>query len=82
MDPVTAMLGTWMGEFATVEITKAVLSGVSSKLNPNDIDKAVEAGAKEAYSQKSRLFYRCQPAFIPKFLNNFFKTRGLAELQK
>ncbi len=40
MDPVTAMIGTWMGEFATVEITKAVLSGVSSKLNPNDIDKA------------------------------------------
>lgn len=82
MDPVTAMIGAWVGEFATVEITKAVLSGVSSKLNPNDIDSSVKAGVKEAYSQESRLFYRCQPDFIPKFLNNFFKTQGLAELQK
>lgn len=82
MDPVTAMIGAWVGEFATVEITKALLSGVSSKLNPNDIDSSVKAGVKEAYSQESRLFYQCQPDFIPKFLNNFFKTQGLTELQK
>ncbi|HEY9800057.1 MAG TPA: HEAT repeat domain-containing protein [Leptolyngbyaceae cyanobacterium] len=76
------MISAWLGEFATVEVSKALLSGVSSKLNPNDLDKAIKAAIIKAESQENRLFHSCPPDFIQKFLCDFFKGQGLSELQK
>ncbi|MBU7586798.1 MAG: HEAT repeat domain-containing protein [Nostoc sp. TH1S01] len=79
---ISATIGAWLGEFATVEVSKALLSGVTSKLNPSDLDKAIKTATIEACNQETRLFYSCPPDFIPKFLCNFFKEQGLSELQK
>ncbi|ABA23115.1 Predicted signal transduction protein containing Nacht domain [Trichormus variabilis ATCC 29413] len=79
---IGAMVGAWVGELVTVEVSKALLSGVTSKLNPSDLDKAIKTATIEACKQETRLFYSCPPDFIPKFLCNFFKEQGLSELQK
>jgi hypothetical protein len=82
MEPIAAMFGGWIGELATVEITKALLSGINSQLNPSDLDKAIKIAVGEACDRQEKLFYRFQPDFVSKFLKNFFKERGLSELQK
>ncbi|RUR84372.1 hypothetical protein DSM107007_28880 [Nostoc sp. PCC 7120 = FACHB-418] len=79
---IGAMVGAWVGELVTVEVSKALLSGVTSKLNPSDLDKAIKTATIEACKQETRLFYSCPPDFIPKFLCNFFKEQGLSELQR
>ncbi|WP_236143099.1 hypothetical protein [Nostoc sp. CMAA1605] len=79
---IGAMIGAWVGELVTVEVSKALLSGVTSKLNPSDLDKAIKTATIEACKQETQLFYSCPPDFIPKFLCNFFKEQGLSELQK
>jgi len=76
------MLGGWLGEFATLKIAETLLTGVRSKLNPQDLDKALNAATKTAQEQHKRLFYRCPPDFIGRFLTQFVKGAGLAELQK
>lgn len=76
------MLGGWLGEFATLKIAETLLTGVRSQLNPQDLDKALNAATKTAQEQHKRLFYRCPPDFIPRFLAQFFKGAGLVELQK
>ncbi|MEQ8465061.1 NACHT domain-containing protein [Coleofasciculus sp. E1-EBD-02] len=82
MEPVSIMLGGWLGEFATLKIAETLLTGVRSKLNPQDIDKALKAATTAAQEQHRLLFYSCPPDFIPRFLAQFFKGSGLAELQK
>ncbi|WP_427157471.1 HEAT repeat domain-containing protein [Aliinostoc sp. HNIBRCY26] len=79
---IGAMIGAWVGELVTVEVSKALLSGVTSKLNPSDLDKAIKTATIEACKQETQLFYSCPPDFISKFLCNFFKEQGLSELQK
>ncbi|AUT00268.1 histidine kinase [Nostoc sp. CENA543] len=76
------MIGAWVGELVTVEVSKALLNGVTKKLNPSDLDKAIKTATIEACKQEPQLFYSCPPDFIPKFLCNFFKEKGLSELQK
>ncbi|MFP4578120.1 MAG: HEAT repeat domain-containing protein, partial [Coleofasciculus sp.] len=82
MEPVSIMLGGWLGEFATLKIAETLLTGVGSKLNPQDLDKALNAATKTAQKQHRLLFYRCPPDFIGRFLTQFFKGAGLVELQK
>ena len=72
----------WIGEWATVEVTKKLLASASSKLNSSDLDKAIKTATQTAELQQPQLFCRCSPDFIPGFLNNFFQGRGLGELQK
>ncbi|MBD2359750.1 HEAT repeat domain-containing protein [Anabaena minutissima FACHB-250] len=79
---ISAMIGAWVGELVTVEVSKALLSGVTSRLNPSDLDKAIKTATIEACKQEPQLFSSCPPDFIPKFLCNFFKEQGLSELQK
>ncbi|WP_225894372.1 NACHT domain-containing protein, partial [Atlanticothrix silvestris] len=79
---IGAMIGAWVGELVTVEVSKALLSGVTSRLNPSDLDKAIKTATIKACNQENRLFSSCPPDFIPKFLCNFFKEQGLSELQK
>lgn len=79
---ISAMIGAWVGEFVTVEVSKALLSGVTSRLNSSDLDKAIKTATIEACNQENKLFSSCPPDFIPKFLCNFFKEQGLSELQK
>ncbi|KST64421.1 HEAT repeat domain-containing protein [Mastigocoleus testarum] len=82
MDPVTAMIGTWVGEFITTETSKILLSGVRSKFNCTDLDKAIKIAVKKACEKENKLFLRCEPDFIKKFINKFCQGKGLEELQK
>jgi HEAT repeat protein/energy-coupling factor transporter ATP-binding protein EcfA2 len=82
MEPLSIMLAGWLGEFATLKIAETLLTGVRSKLNPQDLDKALKAATKTAQEQHRLLFYSCPPDFIGRFLAQFFKGSGLAELQK
>ncbi|MBE9129361.1 HEAT repeat domain-containing protein [Coleofasciculus sp. LEGE 07081] len=82
MEPVTMIIGGWLGELATVKVAEALLTGVGSKLNPNDLERALKAAIKAAQEQHQALFFRCEPDFVPKFLEHFFKGVGLEELQK
>lgn len=85
MEPVTAMvggmIGGWLGEWATLKVAEALLGGVGCKLNLSDLDKALKAATKEAQAQEAGLFFRCEPDFVPRFLEQFFKGSGLEQLQ-
>jgi len=72
----------WIAKWATIEVTKKLLTSASSKLNSSDLDKAIKTAAQTAEQQQPQLFCRCSADFIPGFLNNFFQGRGLGELQK
>ncbi|MBD1868977.1 hypothetical protein H6F95_17075 [Cyanobacteria bacterium FACHB-471] len=82
MEPVSLMIGAWLGEWATLKVSETALTGISSKLNSSDLDKALKAATEAAQEQHRQLFFRCEPDFIPKFLEHFFKGSGLQELQK
>ncbi|TBR56486.1 hypothetical protein B4U84_29545 [Westiellopsis prolifica IICB1] len=78
-----AVLGAitpWLGEWVTVKIVETVLSGVNSKLQASDLDKALKVCVSTA-DRQVRLFYSCEPKFIPKFLDHIFKDAA-EELQK
>jgi len=45
-------------------------------------DSQYHSPFKTAQEQQKRLFYRCPPDFIGRFLAKFFKGSGLVELQK
>ncbi len=82
MEPVTGMIGGKLIEFATEKVAEKLLSGVSSKLNSGDLDKAIKIAIKTAEQQQSQLFFHCDTDFIGRFLNHFFQGQGLEELQK
>jgi len=82
MEPVTAMIGGWLGEWATVKVAEALLTGGSSKLNRSDLDKALKKATKEAKEQQKQLFASCERGLAKSFLEQFFQGSGLQQLQK
>jgi HEAT repeat protein len=64
----------------TVKIAEAVLGGVNTQLKQQDLDKALKACVAKADDQV-KLFWRCEPRYIPKFLDSVFKD-AVEELQK
>lgn len=84
MEPVSTLIGVWLGEWATVKVAEGLL-GAGSKLNCDDLDRALREATKAAQSQQGKLFSRCAPDGpngVPRFLEQFFKGVGLRELQK
>lgn len=81
LDPVTMAMGAWVGEWATVAIAGKIVQGVGAKLNADEVSRALKEAIRIA-SDEHRLFYRCLPKGIEKFLEQFFQGKGLAELQK
>jgi HEAT repeat protein len=80
IDPVSA----WLGEWATVAIAGKVLQGVGAKLNPDEVQRALNEATRTA-SDEHKLFYRCAPdgrKGVARFLEDFFQGKGLVELQK
>ncbi|MGB6299667.1 MAG: HEAT repeat domain-containing protein [Rivularia sp. (in: cyanobacteria)] len=85
MEMITGMIAGWIGEFATVEIAKSVVSGVGNQLHHSDLEKALKASLEVACEQEEGLFYRCQKdgrEGYEKFLNAFFQEKAIEELQK
>ncbi|NEQ68106.1 MAG: hypothetical protein F6K21_21880 [Symploca sp. SIO2D2] len=73
----------------TEKVSKALVAKVNSKLNPSDLEKALQGGllatqeSEENLPQDQRLFYRCYPDALPGFLEKFFQeTTVQQELQK
>lgn len=80
----------WVGEWVTLEVTKAILSGVKSVITKNELDRAVKKGLEAAsehefklHSQERGLFYQCYRRDAQNFLKTLFKKDAcLRELQK
>ncbi|NER51549.1 MAG: hypothetical protein F6J92_33830 [Symploca sp. SIO1A3] len=73
----------------TAKISKVLVEKVTTKLNPSDLEQALQGGllATQEYEKKlpqnQRLFYRCYPDAVPGFLERFFQeTIVEQELQK
>ena len=73
-------IAPWLGEWVTVKIAEAVLGGVNTQLKQQDLDKALKTCVAKADDQV-KLFWRCEPRYIPKFLDSVFKD-AVEELQK
>ena len=85
MEPVTVMIAGKILEFATEKVCEKVLSGIGSKLNHSDLEKALKISLKAACEQEEGLFYRCQTDGFKgtgRFLNKFFTEKAIEELQK
>ncbi len=86
VDPITAIIAPWLGEWVTTTVAGSLLSGVSQKLNPKDLEKTLKTASEAAREHADDLFYRCAPdgpQGVRKFLEQFFSTgAGLEELQK
>jgi HEAT repeat protein/energy-coupling factor transporter ATP-binding protein EcfA2 len=76
-----AAIAPWLGEWVTTKIAEAVLGGVSGRLKPEDLGKALKTCAAAADKQV-RLFYNCYPRFVPPFLDHVFKDLAIEELQR
>jgi len=79
---VSAMIGGWLGEWITVTFASSLLTGVASKLNPNDLVKALKKATKEADKCHKQLFASCERGLAKSFLEQFFQGSGLQQLQK
>ncbi len=85
MEPVTIMIAGKILEFGTEKVCEKLLSGVGSKLNHSDLEKALKISVKAACEQEEGLFYRCQTDGFKgtgRFLNKFFTEKAIEELQK
>ncbi len=85
MEPLTVMIAGKILEFGTEKVCEKLLSGVGSKLNHSDLEKALKISVKTACEQEERLFYRCQTDGFKgtgRFLNKFFTEKAIEELQK
>ncbi len=73
----------------TAQISKVLVGQITTKLNPSDLEQALQGGllATQEYEKKlpqnQHLFYRCSPDAVPGFLERFFQeTIVEQELQK
>ncbi|MGB3655372.1 MAG: NACHT domain-containing protein, partial [Rivularia sp. (in: cyanobacteria)] len=85
MEMLTGMITSKLLEFGTEKVCEKVLSGIGSKLNHSDLEKALKISVKTACEQEERLLYRCQTDGFKgtaKFLNKFFTEKAIEELQK
>ncbi|MEM6752783.1 MAG: HEAT repeat domain-containing protein [Cyanobacteria bacterium P01_C01_bin.38] len=85
MEAITVMIAGKILEFGTEKVCEKVLSGIGSKLNRSDLEKALKISVKTACEQEERLFFRCQNDGFKgttKFLNKFFTETAIEELQK
>ena len=85
MEMLTGMIASKILEFGTEKVCEKVLSGIGSKLNHSDLEKALKISIKTACEREERLFYSCQTDGFKgtaKFLNKFFTEKAIEELQK
>ncbi|MEM6402481.1 MAG: HEAT repeat domain-containing protein [Cyanobacteria bacterium P01_D01_bin.116] len=85
METVSVMITGKILEFGIEKVCEKVLSGIGSKLNNSDLEKALKISVKTACEKEERLFYSCQTDGLKgtaKFLNKFFTERAIEELQK
>ncbi|MGH8001331.1 MAG: hypothetical protein ACREPR_18385, partial [Brasilonema sp.] len=73
-------MAPWLGEWVTVKIAEAVLGGVNTQFKQQDLDKALKTSVAKA-DRQVQLFWRCEPRYIPKFLDSVFKD-AIEELQR
>jgi hypothetical protein len=83
---VLEMAGPWLAEWVTVTIAGAVLQGVQTQIQPDEMQRALKAATQAAQQQARALFDACPqggPQGVRKFLEEFFQTIEVrTELQK
>ncbi len=77
---IVTALAPWLGQWVTVKIAESVLDGLNTQLKTKDFEKALKTCVAIA-NRDVKLFWRCEPRFIPKFLEQFFQNTT-EELQK
>ncbi|MBV6625790.1 MAG: HEAT repeat domain-containing protein, partial [Rivularia sp. (in: Bacteria)] len=63
-------------------VAKPLSDKIQSKLNPSELEKALNVAIKSSNQLGEDLFSRCEPDSIPGFLNKFFKDVVIDEFQK
>ncbi|MEO1430165.1 MAG: HEAT repeat domain-containing protein [Cyanobacteria bacterium J06633_8] len=63
-------------------VAKPLSERIQSKLNPNELEKALNVAIKSSNQLGEILFSRCEPDSIPGFLGKFFKNVVVEEFQK
>ena len=80
-----AALGKLLSPVA-IAVAPPLLKAVQSKLNPSELERTLREGMVAAQEQEptgQTLFFKYEPDFIPRFLQQFFEDAGVqAELQK
>jgi hypothetical protein len=90
---IGAAVGTaiqpWLGEWVTVTIATAIVQGMKTQLNPDEMKQVLKRAtnvAEEKQPETNGLFFRCQRDGrngVTQFLGKFFQTgEVLRELQK
>lgn len=77
---IVTALAPYLCEWMTVKIAEAVLGGLNTQLKPRDFEKVLKTCVAVA-DREVKLFWRCEPRFIPKFLEQVFQN-VTEELQK
>ncbi len=77
-----AIILPWLGEWGTVKIVSSILKNISSKLKPQEIEKALKVAISGAEKKCDQLFRNCDDQFKCNFLNQYFQSKVLEELQK
>ncbi|AFY56430.1 putative NTPase (NACHT family) [Rivularia sp. PCC 7116] len=70
-----------MAPLASV-VAKPLSDKIQSKLNPSELEKALNVAIKSSSQLGEDLFSRCEPDSVPGFLNKFFKDVVIDEFQK
>lgn len=76
----------WLAEWGTVTVAGAILQGVQTQLQPDEMKQVLKSATQAAQQKAHRLFYACPPdgrKGVKSFLEQFFQSGEIrAELQK
>ncbi|MBW4511558.1 MAG: HEAT repeat domain-containing protein [Scytonematopsis contorta HA4267-MV1] len=70
----------WLGEWVIVKIAEAILGNLNTQIKPKELEKALKVCVATA-DRQVKLFWRCEPRFIPKLLEHLFQSMA-EELQR
>lgn len=72
----------WLGEWLTVTIASSILKNIPNKFKRDEVGKALKVAIIKAETKCDQLFGNCDDKFKREFLNNYFQSKVLEELQK
>jgi HEAT repeat protein/energy-coupling factor transporter ATP-binding protein EcfA2 len=72
----------WVGEWATVTIASSILKNIPNKFKSDEVEKALKVSISGAEKKCDQLFGNCNDKFKREFLNKYFQSKVLEELQK
>ena len=83
LETLGTVIAPWLGEWGAVKIASHILKNICSKLNPQEIEKALKVAITVADQHCDQLFGQSDKRFKRKFVDQYFQRKEvLEELQK